>query len=241
MSRRSVALALMSAAAAAAATWTFAPAAGVFQYYCDRVDGTDQDYGGKQVKAGPAFSLVGGWRGDTRALEAELAARSYGGFNAEYDASVEVRAPFYFHAAPARPYVAPAVGFARPKIESRGVNVATFGARVGGLLLAANAPVTLDVYGGYRAQLLLDKESRPDFYNELYGGVECRWAFRAISAPAPPANCYYPDTSARGIGAPPGQPPSRLSSRRGRRFHGKITPAPRPGGFAPVIPFPWWR
>ncbi len=155
------------APAAPAVPVTAAAAAGVFQYYA-------YDVAADGARAGPAAALWAASERETCGLAAEARYRRYD--RDRYEAGVEVRARYYFHPAPARPYLAPTAGFWLPKDGARTYKVVGVGARAGGVLTAEGLPFTLDVFAAYRGRFNLDRdERRPSFSSELAAGGTCRW------------------------------------------------------------------
>lgn len=156
-----------SASAAGTVPITAAAAAGVFQYYA-------YDVAGDGARAGPAAAFWAASEGETYGLTGEARYRRYD--PGRYEAGVEVRARYYFHPAPARPYLAPTAGFWLPKDGPRNYKVVGIGARAGGVLTAEGLPFTLDVFAAYRGRFNLDRdERRPSFSSELAAGGTCRW------------------------------------------------------------------
>jgi hypothetical protein len=91
------------AAAATAGSVTVAAGAGVFQYYA---------YDALRIgsRAGLTAALGAACEREAYGLAGKARYRRYDDGDA-YEAGVEVRARYYFHPAPARPYVAPTAGF----------------------------------------------------------------------------------------------------------------------------------
>ncbi len=162
---------VLGAATAAAARVTLTPAAGVFQYYT-------YDYGIAASRVGPAAALALRLERDASAFEVEARYRGYA--DGPYMAGGEARAAFYFHAAPARPYIAPTVGFWMPGDGAQTYKVAGAGARAGALLAAEGSTLSLDVYGGYTGQFNFDyNDQRPAFFSELAAGARGDWRLTA--------------------------------------------------------------
>ncbi len=160
------------AAPTPAAPVTVAAAAGVFPYYA---------YDDLRVasRAGPAATLACACERDAFGLAAEVRYRRYGDGD-EYEAGTEFRARYYFHPAPARPYVAPTAGFWLAGDGAQTYKVVGVGARAGGVLTAEGAPLTLDVFAAYRGRFNLDRdERRPAFTSELAAGATCDWFLTA--------------------------------------------------------------
>lgn len=152
---------------AAAAPVTAAAGAGAFQYYTPEAAGVG-------ARAGPAAALWAACERETCGLAAEARYRRYG--TDRYEAGVEVRARYYFHPAPARPYLAPTAGFWLPGDGARTYREVGVGARAGGILSAEGLPFTLDVFAAYRGRFNLDGDGRrPSFSSELAAGGVCRW------------------------------------------------------------------
>jgi len=165
----------MAAAAAPAvrADVAFAPAAGVFQYY-DAAAAPDLQPFAVSVRAGFAAGAAARWERETTAWEFDGRYRDYRG--EAFWGGAEARAAYYFHPTPARPYVAPAVGFARAGENGASADFGTLGVRVGGVLVAAGRPLTVDVFGDYRALVKLGRDGlRPAFSSELGAGGRCWW------------------------------------------------------------------
>ena len=160
---------LLWAARALAASVTLAGGVGVFQYYS-----FDPYFPAGRSDAGLAAALEGRLEGERSALQLEGRYRRYGADT--YEAGAEGGARYYFHPEPARPYVAPVLGFRAAADGGRTYRVASVGARVGGLLTAEGAPVTLDVFAAYRGLFNFDRdERRPSFTSELAAGATCDW------------------------------------------------------------------
>lgn len=156
------------AAATPAAPVKLAAAAGVFQYYA---------YDAVRVssRAGPAAALACAYERDAFGLTAEARYRRYEDGD-EYEAGAEFRARYYFHPAPARPYLAPTAGFWFPGDGAQTYKVVGVGARAGGVLSPEGVPLTLDVFAAYRGRFNVDAdERRPAFTSELVAGAACDW------------------------------------------------------------------
>lgn len=150
-----------------AAAVTLAAGAGVFQYYA---------HDGERVssRAGPAAALAFAYERDAFGLAGEARYRRYEGD--EYEAGAEFRARYYFHPAPARPYLAPTAGFWPAKDGARTYKAVGVGARAGGVLTAEGVPIRLDVFAAYRGRFNVDAdERRPAFTSELVAGATCDW------------------------------------------------------------------
>jgi hypothetical protein len=160
------AAAFLSAAPAVGAVRLDA-AGGVFQYYYHRVT---------QPAAAAGLALAAGASYE-RETSAYAASAVYRGYDVEtYEVGVEFRPRFYFHAAPARPYLAPTAGFWCARDETGAYRIVGGGARAGGVLSAAGDRVVVDVYAGYRGRLNIDAdERRPSFASELIAGAACDW------------------------------------------------------------------
>lgn len=162
------AAALAGAGPALALTWEVAPAAGVLQYY---------EPGGSlaAVCAGTAVNLAARaqWGGGMGVLDGRW--RFYR--ETDQDLAWEGGAFFFFHPAPARPYIGPTLGFGRPRRADRTANALTAGIRAGGLLTAEDERFHVDIYGGYRAQYLPGEDNRPNYYSEVYIGGAGDWMF----------------------------------------------------------------
>lgn len=161
-------------AAAAGATITVAPTGGVFQYYVPYAGVDYVPYYPAQARVGGVVTCAARVAGETRAFEGEFRWRGYEAGTDELAA--EGRLAFFFHAAPARPYVAPTAGYTGVQLEHISYDLATAGARAGALLGAAPSRWRCDVYGGYRAQVLVGGRSEPRFFSECYAGGEATWA-----------------------------------------------------------------
>lgn len=160
----------------AAAFLSAAPAAGevqlgaeggVFQYYHYRVTEST-------AAAGLAVAAEGSYERETSAYAASAV---YRGYDVEtYEVGGEFRPRFYFHAAPARPYLAPTAGFWYARDGAGAYRIVGGGARAGGVLSAAGDRVVVDVYAGYRGRLNVDDDGlRPSFASELIAGAACDW------------------------------------------------------------------
>lgn len=160
---------LLWAARALAASVTLAGGAGVFQYYS-----FDPDFPAGRSDAGIAAKLEPRYELENSAYGLDVRYRRYGADT--YEAGAEGGARYYFHPEPARPYVAPVLGFRAAADGGRTYRVASVGARVGGSLTAEGAPVTLDVFAAYRGLFNFDRdERRPSFTSELAAGATGRW------------------------------------------------------------------
>jgi hypothetical protein len=160
------AAAFLSGASSAAAAVTVSAAAGLFQYY-------DNSFL-PRAQIGPAAALAARYERLESAYELEGRYRQYSEGAAE--TGLELRARCYFHPAPARPYVGPAVGFWWPKEEARGYKVVGVGARAGAVLAGAGGRLEVDVFGAYRGRFNLTEERfRPDFNSELAAGAAASW------------------------------------------------------------------
>jgi hypothetical protein len=160
------AAAFFSWAAAAAGETTLAAGAGVFQYYYDAFQ--------TRARVGPAARLELRYEREESAYALEGRYRRYD--EDAREVGVELRARYYFHAAPARPYAAPAVGFWLPRDAPRTYRVASAGARAGALLTAADGRLEVDVFGAYRGRFNFTADRyRPDFNSELVAGAVASW------------------------------------------------------------------
>ncbi|NIT37171.1 MAG: hypothetical protein GTN49_11865 [candidate division Zixibacteria bacterium] len=148
---------------------TVASGAGVFQYYS-----SEPDLSGGHSEAGFAAKLESRYGRENSAYGLDVRYRRY---NADaYEVGGEVDARYYFHPEPARPYVAPVLGFWAAADGGRTYRVASVGVRVGGLLTAEGAPIALDVFAAYRGRFNFDAdERRPAFTSELAAGATCDW------------------------------------------------------------------
>jgi hypothetical protein len=160
---------VLRAVPASAAGVTVAGGAGVFQYYS-----FDPDFPAGRSQAGFAAKLESRYELGNSAFGLDVRYRRYDADT--YEAGGEGGARYYFHPEPARPYVAPVLGFRAAADRGRTCRVASVGARVGGLLTAEGAPVTLDVFAAYRGLFNFDRdERRPAFTSELAAGATCDW------------------------------------------------------------------
>ena len=160
------AAAFFSWASVATADVVLAGAAGVFQYYGDAFQ--------TRARVGLAATLASRYERKESAYELEGRYRRYGDDEAE--AGLELRARYYFHPAPARPYAGPTVGFSLPRDDARTYRVISAGIRAGALLTAAGGRLRVDVYGAYRGRFNLTEERyRPDFNSELVAGAKASW------------------------------------------------------------------
>lgn len=154
---------------ASAASVTSAGGAGVFQYYS-----YDPDFPAGRSDAGFAAKLESRYELETSAYGLDLRYRRY--YVDTHEVGGEGDARYYFHPEPARPYVAPVLGFRAAADRGRTYRVASVGARAGGLLTAEGVPVTLDVFAAYRGLFNFDwDERRPAFTSELAAGATGRW------------------------------------------------------------------
>jgi len=152
-----------------AAGVTLAGGVGVFQYYSFA-----PNFPAGRSDAGIAAKLESRYELENSAYGLDVRFRRYGAD--AYEAGGEGDARYYFHPEPARPYLAPALGFWAAEDGGRTYNGASVGARVGGLLTAEGVPVTLDVFAAYRGRFNLDRdERRPAFASELAAGATGRW------------------------------------------------------------------
>ncbi|UCH77967.1 MAG: hypothetical protein JSU81_09625 [Candidatus Coatesbacteria bacterium] len=160
------AAAFLSAAPAAGEVQLDA-AGGAFQYYYYRVTQP-------AAAAGLALAAAASYEREASACSA---AAFYRGYDVEtYEVGAEFRPRFYFHAAPARPYLAPTAGFWYARDEAGGYKIVGGGARAGGVLSAAEGRVVVDVYAAYRGRFNVDAdELRPSFASELIAGAACDW------------------------------------------------------------------
>jgi hypothetical protein len=146
---------------------TLAVGAGVFQYYA-------RDGERLSSHAGPAAALAFAHERDVFGWGGEARYRRYG--RDEYEAGGEVRPRYYFHPAPARPYLAPAAAFWLARDGGRTYRTLSVGARAGGVLTAEGFPLKLDVFAAYRGRFNVDAdERRPAFTSELLAGATCDW------------------------------------------------------------------
>lgn len=160
------AAAFFSWASVATADVAVSGAAGVFQYYGDAFQA--------RSRVGLAAGLESRYERVESAYELEGRYRRYDEDAAE--AGLEMRARYYFHPVPARPYVGPTVGFSLPRDGSRTYKVVSAGARAGALLTAAGGRLRVDVYGAYRGRFSLNEDRyRPDFNSELVAGATASW------------------------------------------------------------------
>jgi hypothetical protein len=160
------AAAFLSWASASAASFAVTGGAGVFQYYDE----------GFQADAlvGLAARLEGRYERKESAYELEGRYRRYDEGAAE--AGLELRARYYFHAAPARPYVGPTLGFWLPRHETQTYQVVGFGARAGAVLTAAGGRFNVDVFAAYRGRFnSTEDDYRSDFNSELAAGAAASW------------------------------------------------------------------
>jgi hypothetical protein len=160
------AAAFLSWASASAAAVAVTGGAGVFQYY-------DEGFRADAL-AGFAARLEARYEREESAYELEGRYRRYDEDAAE--AGLELRARYYFHPAPARPYVGPTLGFWLPRHDEQTYKVMGFGARAGALLTAAGGRLSVDVYAAYRGRFDFTEEYyRSDFNSELVAGGAASW------------------------------------------------------------------
>ena len=160
------AAAFLSGALPSAASVAATGGAGVFQYYDE----------GFQADAlvGLAARLEARYERKESAYELEGRYRRYDEDAAE--TGLELRARYYFHAAPARPYVGPTLGFWLPRFEGQTHKVIGFGARGGAVLTAAGDRLRMDVYAAYRGRFnSTEDDYRSDFNSELVAGAAASW------------------------------------------------------------------
>lgn len=160
------AAAFLSWASASAASVTLGGGAGVFQYYDDAFQ--------TRSRLGLAAEFAARYERDESGYELECRYRRYGDDEAE--AGLELRARYYFHPAPARPYAGPTAGLWLPRDDLRTYRVLGLGLRAGAVLTAAEGRVAVDVFGAYRGRLNSTEERFvPDFNSELVAGATLCW------------------------------------------------------------------
>jgi hypothetical protein len=160
------AAAFLSSASASAAGVAVTGAAGVFQFY-------DEGFRADAL-VGLAARLEARYERKESAYELEGRYRRYDEDAAEV--GLELRARYYFHAAPARPYVGPTLGFWLPRFEAQTHKVVGFGLRGGALLTAAGGRFNVDVYVAYRGRFnSTEDDYRSDFDSELAAGAAASW------------------------------------------------------------------